>query len=508
MLSNRKVILFLFLMGSLFHLQAQKIIYSEPEKDDNRRVDFEIIGKIGGNFLVYKNIRNDNFICVYDNDMKLVEKVRHDYMPEDRLINVDFFPYADFSYMIYQYQRRNVIHCMAVKIDGLGKKMNDPVELDTTHIGVGTNNKIYTALSSEDRSKIIIFKINSKNKRRFFVTTLLYDNNLTALKKSELVMPMDERNDYLGEFLLDNDGNLVFTKFYRNSNDNITAAYLVSKETYTDSFTYVPIDFQDIYLDELRIKIDNFSKRYFVNSFYYQQKRGNIEGMYFFVWDQQSGKALLHQSVVFGDGLRKEAKDNGNLRSAFNDFFIRNIITKADGGFIVSAESYYSTSRSGSWNRWDYMYGSPFSTPIDYYYYSPYYSSWYWRSRYNNNSNVRYHAENIIILSFDKEGRLEWNNVIKKEQFDDDSDDRISYQVMNTGGELHFLFNIAERRSMLLTDFSLKPGGDISRNPTLKNLDKGYDFLTKYAKQVSARQMIIPCLYRSNYICFAKLEYN
>jgi hypothetical protein len=46
---------------------------------------------------------------------------------------------------------------------------------------------------------------------------------------------------------------------------------------------------------------------------------------------------------------------------------------------------------------------------------------------------VRYHADNIVILSFDKNGNLQWNNVISKEQFDDDTDDLISYQLMNTG---------------------------------------------------------------------------
>jgi hypothetical protein len=97
--------------------------------------------------------------------------------------------------------------------------------------------------------------------------------------------------------------------------------------------------------------------------------------------------------------------------------------------------------------------------------------------------------------------------VIGKSQFDDETDDMISYQLMNTGSEIHFLFNQQERRNNLLTDFSLTPAGELNRNPTLKNLDKGYEFLPKYGKQVSARQMIIPCAYR-NYICFAKVDYN
>ena len=120
---------------------------------------------------------------------------------------------------------------------------------------------------------------------------------------------------------------------------------------------------------------------------------------------------------------------------------------------------------------------------------------------------MRYHADNIAVLSFDAEGKAEWSNVVGKTQFNDESDDLISYQLMNTGGQVHFLFNQQERRNNLLADFSISPLGEMTRNPTLKNLDKGYEFMPKLGKQVSARQMIVPCLYR-NYICFAKIDYS
>src|SRR4030095_5677710 len=151
-----------------------------------------IIGKMGNHFLIYKNIRSDNFICLYDNEMKLVKKVKHEYLPDERMINVDFFPYPDFIYMIYQYQKRNIVHCAAVKLDGMGQKISDPVELDTAAIGGSANNKIYTTLSSEDKKKIIIFKINSKNKEKFFITTKLFNANLELQKKSILTMHMDD----------------------------------------------------------------------------------------------------------------------------------------------------------------------------------------------------------------------------------------------------------------------------------------------------------------------------
>ena len=101
----------------------------------------------------------------------------------------------------------------------------------------------------------------------------------------------------------------------------------------------------------------------------------------------------------------------------------------------------------------------------------------------------------------------QWSSIIAKEQFDDQSDDLLSYQMVITGGQAHFLFNNLEKKANLLNDFSVQPDGKISRNPTLKNLDRGYELMPKFAKQVSAKQVIIPCIHR-NYICFAKLEYN
>ncbi|HEY0433380.1 MAG TPA: hypothetical protein VGC95_05880, partial [Chitinophagaceae bacterium] len=489
-------------------LKAQRIVYSEPDRDDNRRMNFEIVGKISGNYLVYKNYRSKNWIAVFDNDMKQIDRVEQNYLPQERLINVDFFPYNDFFYAIYQYQRHNVVHCEALKIDGNGKKMSDVIELDTAHIGFAANNKIYSVVSSEDKSKVMVFKINSKNRERYLVGTNLFDDSLHVIKRSSLMLPMQERSEYLDEFYVDNDGDFVFTKFFRQSNDIISKAALVMKPAHSDSLFIDQLDLGTKYLDELHVKIDNYNKRYFVTSFYYPEKRGNIEGFYFYVWDKQAAKPAMENTVTFGEELRRDAKGDANLKSAFNDYFIRNIIVKKDGGFIIGSEAFYTTSRYNTWNRWDYLYGSPFYSPYDYYYYSPYYNSLWYRSRfYNNAQNVRYHADNIVLLSFDKDGKLQWNNVIAKEQYDDEGDDLISYQVMNTGGQLHMLFNMEERRVNLLNDYTVSPKGEINRNPTLKNLDRGFEFMAKYGKQVSARQMIVPCVYRND-ICFAKIDFN
>ena len=97
-------------------------------------------------------------------------------------------------------------------------------------------------------------------------------------------------------------------------------------------------------------------------------------------------------------------------------------------------------------------------------------------------------------MNVDKDGKLVWSNIIHKEQYDDGDDNFLSYLIMNAGGELHFLFNELERRNQLLSDQSIAPDGKLTRNPTLKSLDRGYMFMPRFAKQVSAKQIIVPCV--------------
>lgn len=491
---------------SLLKAQVQQITYSEPEREDGRRTNFEIIGKIGGNYLVFKNNNSISAVSIYDNGMHLLQRVPLTFMPE-RYINVDFVAYPDYCYLIYEYQHKNIVHVSAVKLDAQAQKMGEPIELDTTQVGFASNNKIYTTVVSEDKSRIMLFKINSKNPHNFLFTTFLFDQNLANLDRHRIYLPMEERNDLFTDFQLDNEGQLVFGRYLRSgSNDYITRVALVSKGPVADSFSVKDIGSGDRILDEIKIKVDNTNKRYILCGFYYKQRRGNIEGTYSVIWDKATDSKVAEKVTVLSDDLRAQAKSSdANIRMAFNDFFIKHIITKKDGGFLLVTESLYTTSRGNMFNRWDYMYNPAFGPGGFYspYYYSPYYNPW---ARNYGNYATRFHAENIMVLSFDGSSDLQWSSVVIKSQFDDETENHISHEVVNTGGELHFLFNVDERRNRLLNDQSISPEGRVTRYPTLRNLDHGYDFMPRYGKQVSGWESIIPCLYR-NYLCFAKVDF-
>ncbi len=490
-------------------VSAQQITYSEPDRDDARALSFEILGKMNGRLLVYKTYRDLHFVSVFDNDMKMTDKQRLDFLP-DKVLGTEFLAYPDFVYMIYQYQRRNVFYCMAVKIGPDGKKMGDPIQLDTTAgMNFSANTKVYSFINSDDKQKLMIFKINSRNDKMHVLTTLLFDKSLNLIKKSRLGVEMPQRNDFLAEFSLDNEGDMACIRASGTSqNDNINRISLIIKKAEDDRLSSISdIPIKGLYLDDIRIKVDNLNKHYVITSYYSKQRRGNIDGIYYFLWDKTSGKELVTSATQFSDEFRADARGEGNVKTAFNDFFLKNIILRKDGGFIVISESAYTSTRGNTLNRWDYLYGSPYWSSMDYYYWnSPMgYYPW-WRSRSFTNSMTRYFADNVTVISFSPEGKMEWSNVVRKSQYDDETDNFIGYGIYNSGDKLNFLFNVQEKRDNILTDQSIAPNGQINRNPTFKNLDRGYNFMPRHAKQVGARQMIIPCQYRG-FTCFAKIDY-
>ena len=488
-----------------FAALCQKVTYSDFEQEDNRDINFEIIGKMNGNVLVYKNVRRwRHKINIFGDDMKIKETIQLDFMPE-KTFNVDFVVYPAHFYMIYQYQKKNVLYCMGVKMDSEGKQMSEPVQLDTTQISVFADNKIYTTIYSEDKQKIMVFKMPRKNDK-YSLVSMLFNNDLKMTAKNRQALDFDDRRDNFSNFSVDNEGNFVFTKDSKSGNrDNSNSLSLMIKEPAQDTFATAAIDLSKSYIDEVKLKIDNLNKRYILNTFYYKKSRGSIEGLFTYTWDKVNAKPFTQGFTIISDTLRNEAKTAGQLRFALDDFFIRQVFAKKDGGVLLTAEDYSTQSRSNSnpWNRWDYL-NNYYYSPNSYYYYNPY-SGYYRPLNSYGNQSTRYYYANILILSLDKTGKVEWSRVIHKDQFDDDNDNFLSFSTINSGGEIHFLFNDDKNKNQIIANHSITPGGGLTRNPTLKSQERGYQFMPRLSKQVGASQIIIPCVYRG-YICFAKVD--
>lgn len=495
---------------------AQQLVYADPETDDTQRTNFDIVGRVGSHILVFKNNRNDNDICVYDADMKLLSRVRQTEIAGE-WVDVDFITFPDFAWMVYQYERRNVVYCMAVKIDADGKRLTEPQVIDTSKIAASSPRKVYSLLVSDDKKQIMVYKINRHNTERYVFSTFLYDQGFALQNKHRIEMDMQDRNDQFSDFLLDNEGNLFFGKIQKKSmSDLVLGINILQLPRDAEQFVEVPLPLGERVVNEFLMKVDNNNKRAIFTALFRNERRGYVSALYTAYLDAHSQKLSLAPDLNFDESFLTLAhSEDGSQKAAMNDYVITQMITKKDGGYLWIAESQYTSykNRGNPYDRFNNRYANPWMlSPYQYYYRSPYlspYSSFYW-DRYaygaDNRESVRYHADNIMVLSFNKDGRMEWNSVIPKAQVDDDYEALVSHQTMITGGAIHFLFNTLDRSAYLLQEQSVSPDGRVTRYPAIKNQRNGMQFLNRLGKQVGSRTFIVPVFYRNN-LTFAKIDY-
>lgn len=211
----KKIVIPFLLLVTAQIAAAQEIIYADVQKADIQKMNFEILGKIANNYLVYKELKGKNRISVYDENMRLLEEVPVNLPKRDNLLDLSFSSGNRHSNLIYQFQDGNVVYLMASKAEANGRILNEPVVLDTTMIAYKTESKIYNTLSSADGNRVMVFKINRKNRNLYHFTSRLYDNDMTLLNEEHYNLPMEDASYRLGSYNLTNEGNLVFTKYSR-----------------------------------------------------------------------------------------------------------------------------------------------------------------------------------------------------------------------------------------------------------------------------------------------------
>jgi hypothetical protein len=484
---------------------AQQITYADLSKEDNKRINFEIIGNFKGNYLIYKNTNRKHRITVYDKDMHISNNIKLDFI-SDKTFNVDFINYPDYFYVIYQYQKGKIVYCKAAKLDGNGQLMGDIITLDTTKINFFNENKIYYLTNSEDKQKILLYKLQTHN-NDISLTTKLFTASLQVLDSTRHSFPYNERRETYDDLQVANDGTFLFAKEISNRrNDYSKQLFINYCRPNTDSLISKEIILDDYYVEDVKINIDNLNSQYLINSFTYKKNYGDIVGL-FSVFIDKNELAITKKTVtIFGDSVREMLSGKGNGRSAFNDFVLRKIILKRDGGFIINAEEYYTQNRGNRLNNRDYYY-SPYYYSPNYYSFQRSYYYGYYRDPFANNANdILYNYGDVLIFGFNKDLQPEWTNIINKKQSDLGSDNFLSYSTINMGAELHYLFLQKDNNREVMSDHALQPDGQILRSPTIKSGEAGYDFMPKLAKQVGARQIIVPCILRGT-IGFAKIDF-
>lgn len=462
--------------------RAQDVIYSGYEKFDFHTGEYAVVGMVGGLLYDYHSTADGPVLEAYDDSMNKVAEVILDFFPE-KIYETHFIAYPDKIIVLYQALESNKVVQYAALLDDKGRLKNKPLQLGNYKTGLfGATKTYFQAAVSENKKNILVYSINDKGNIIDFEGKWLGDD-LTIQKRSHTEFQTENTVQH-SEISIDNEGNVYVPAYTPIGSMNYADQFWILKLT-PGAAKFEP---QEMHLDTKfaasgYIKIDNTNKRLYFGGFYADRKNGGFDGIIYASYDIIRDSFLARKFIPFDRELIVDA-DSRNKKHPFDNYQVQHLIIKNDGGFVLIAEVHYITSRS------NYAPGVGF-----YSFYSP----------YTTTIVHEYHFNDIMALSYNKDGVRQWDSFVPKDQYSQEDGGLFSsYALLNSGGTLAFLFNDFDPAQSRIKLATLSADGkkDI-RSFTAEGNDDP-DWMPSKGKQVAGRILIVPCLHKKQ-ICFAKV---
>jgi hypothetical protein len=465
-------------------VRAQEITYSQYDRYDYRDDDYAIAGTTGGRLYTYRNTADGALLDAYNDSMNKVATVLLDFFPE-KIYQVRFIAYPDKIIILYQALESNKVVQYAALLDDKGRLKNKPVQLGEAKTGLfGATKTYFSSAISETKKMILIYRANDKGKELEFDGKWL-DDNLAITKRSTVSFNTD--NTVLhGELNMGNDGTVYMAAFTTVGAQNYADQYwIMALAAGGTKFDAKEMKLDNKFAASGYMKIDNVNNRMYVGGFYSDKKNGSYNGIIYAAYDIAGGAFTTQKFIPFDADLIS-AVGTKHRNHTFDNYEVKQLIVKNDGGFVLISEVHFVTTRSNYLPGMGYYsFYSPTATAIVH----------------------EYHYDDIMALAYNKDGVREWGSYVPKEQYSqEDGGVFSSFALLNSGGTLAFLFNDFNTTHSRIQLATVSADGKTDIHSFTAEGNDYPDWLPKSGKQVAARVLIVPCFHKKQ-ICFAKVVF-
>jgi hypothetical protein len=517
-------LIFSLLITFLLGLQAsfaQSYVLSGIEKTDKEGMQYEVIGKVANHYWIFKKNAGVSTIALYNGQMQLVKQNDLAFIPAS-IRDIQFSKGTETVSLFYQFQANSTVYAAKAELNADGQLIGQPKIIDTAdNVRPGSNPKVFNLLESDDHSQLKLFSVNTTKANSIKVKVLTLNRQFEIINEVMINVNAQNKKSVLSDFAIDNKGNLFCLRNMTLAN-TAPAVSLLYLSTDGSEVVESPILNTTLLLDDIRLKVDNANGRVILNSFYAVEKKGNVEGVFSYIWDISSKKEFSSNASRFTDALRATVSSKRNLKGVFDNFYLDKINIQADGSFVAIAEAAETYNNRSAFSRWDYFYGGPFYNPFMFSYWNRPFgfypwarfgwgmSPFMWNPWMNpyagfGYSSVTYNANKIALITIDTKGSIQSIKTIDKSQSDMNVDQFIGYGFLESSNGSTFVYQQKAKRvsQFILNSFSNQ--GVLSKGANLILAEKNYEWMPRSLKQTGENEAIVPYQYK-NRIGFAKIQ--
>lgn len=324
----------------------------------------------------------------------------------------------------------------------------------------------YRIRMNDNKSLISILYHTESESLNYVLHHRLLDANLNPVAEKNIELPYSPNSFYVEDFGINSWGKL--TMLTRNTERERRRITKISHSLYTIAGDEID-DF--VITDSIEIKNgemvynrwqDNFT---IVGFFGFRQVNG-LEGVLFFNEDTTGGKKRLKYHHFSEDFIKKVNVNSRRKDLLSEGYDFLELIPRSDGGMLCIAEQ----KEIATENKVTMINGIPQST----------------------SKNV-YNFNELLVLNYDNLARMDWNQIIKKNQTTINDGGYFSSAAVFTADKyVQIIFNDQLRNSGEIMQYTIYNNGKMVSNKLLKTELDYVAVIPVEAKQVSSNKLIIP----------------
>ncbi len=450
--------------------QAQTITISDGVNVRND-AGYEILGRYKGNLLLFRDKNSEYEVTAFDEQLHNIWT--HEIVFAEKKVQVlDAVQGTDYFAVVYKAKEKNN---SVVKINRFDANTKFVDSMLIKNYGLRFYSPTPISVFSEDKKMLLLY---SYGQNGGIEATSFDIENMKLLWQKEIVLPENIRtNDEFRQIIIDNNGNayFIFEEAETAAIFGSTAPQYAVCEVNKTENTIHKIPFKEYIIYGIRFDYDNVNKQLSAVGLHSERAKSRATGCFFL---SLKNKEMRMATDGFNDDLvsviaGKEIKNNRGIP----DLKPQNVIFRKDGGVVVFFEEtrQYSRVSAGMATR-----GITSATET------------------TGRFVMDYYCDNVIVVSFNPDGSVQWKKVLPKKQFSQD-DDAIfsSFGLVKTPNTVRVIFNDGISTETTTSEYIMNGKGLMERHSMFNTANQ--DILLRFqdALQLSPDEVVIPSEYHS-----------